>query len=384
MNSCATLARRLAATVLTATLLVGYAPVAAQAVVAPPAVSAPSALLMTMTGEPAWSRNADSRRHVASTIKLLNALVVRERVRNLDEIVVVPRKAVISDGGVGLVAGQKLTVRQLLRMMLVASANDAAEAIAIHVGGTEARYVALMNAKAAQLHLTGTHAVDPHGLSKRETSTARDLSVLARKVMADWLLRGIVGMHSVIVPRVHGGSSTVPSTNHLYGHYSGIEGVKTGYTNPAGFCFIGAAKRGSVELLGVVLGAKSLAARFGEMRKLLDWGFAHVHSRKLVSRDATAGVAPVAGGVVATVSVHPEEDASMTLFDGGGPTTTSVSFDAGVKAPVARGQRLGTIIVSSKGVELVKVPLLADAAVASRPQAGAVWQQVLLTAFALH
>ena len=153
-----------------------------------------------------WSHNPTARRRVASDIKMLTALVVRDHTR-LDDVVVVPRQVKqVWSGGVGLVPGQRLTVRQLLNIMLIPSANDAAEALAIHVGGTEKRFVALMNAKAKALGLTHTVAADPHGLGKHEHSTAHDLSVLAHEVLSDRILRAIVRQRSVAVPRSFCGS----------------------------------------------------------------------------------------------------------------------------------------------------------------------------------
>ncbi len=345
--------------------------------ISPPRVTVPSSLIMTMDGELAWSRHPDASRAVASCIKMLNALVVRQQVADLDETATVPRQAAaITDGGVGLKTGQRITVRKLLEIMLVASANDAAEALAIHIGGTQSHYVAMMNAEAKKLGLVHTHAVDPHGLGKKERSTANDLSVLARDVMADPVLHAIVGEHSVVVPRLHGKHSTVASTNLLYGHYKGIEGVKTGYTIPAGYCFVGAARRGSVELLGVVMGATSLSGRFSQMRILLDWGFAHIHTRTLVSRATTEGVVAVAGGVDTTISVHPSKDATKTLYDGGGSLITSVSLPATITAPVRRGQTVGTVTVYRRGVKLASVPLVADEGVS------ALLAQELVSAFA--
>jgi D-alanyl-D-alanine carboxypeptidase (penicillin-binding protein 5/6) len=358
-------ARTVMTLALTAVLLLSAAPVTALARVAPPSITAPSALLMTMDGSVLWSRAPLTRRAVASTIKMLNALVVRESV-TLTEVVTVPRKAsAINDGDVGLVTGQRFTVRRLLEMMLVASANDAAEAIAIHIAGSERRYVALMNAKAKELGLTGTLAVDPHGLSERERSTASDLALLARTVMADPVLRSIVRKKTVAVPRPHKKTRIFKSTDLLLGHYGGIEGVKTGYTSTAGFCFVGAAKRGGVELLGVVLHTKSLVARFSQMRTLLDWGFAHCHMRLLVSADATMGVVAVEGQPLHPVTVHAARETSAALFDVGGPLETTVTLPATVAAPVVRGQQLGTVAVSRDGVLLARVTLLADGDVAT-------------------
>ena len=158
-----------------------------------PGLSVPAATLVTIDGQQLWGNNKDTRRRVASTIKMLNAVVVRERA-SLDDTVTVTAKAAATEDGVGLVKGQKLSVRKLLQLMLVVSANDAAEALAIHIAGSEKKYVALMNAKAKKMGLSGTHAVDPHGLSKCERSTARDLAVLGREVMDDPVLRKMVLM----------------------------------------------------------------------------------------------------------------------------------------------------------------------------------------------
>jgi serine-type D-Ala-D-Ala carboxypeptidase (penicillin-binding protein 5/6) len=359
--------RRLGVLVLAACMAACVvAPSAFAAKIPSPPVSVPSATLMTMDGSPLWSRKPTAHRRVASTIKMLNALVVRDRAK-LDDVVVVTRKSqAITDGDVGLVAGQRLTVRQLLKIMLIPSANDAAMALAIHIGGSEAKYVKLMNAKAKKLGLKNTHAADPDGLNKRETSTASDLTVLARHVMADPVLRSIVRQRRVSVPRRNGGHSTVRSTDLLLGHYTGMEGTKTGFTNPAGYCFVGSAKRGGVELLGVVLGAKSNAGRFSEMRKLLDWGFAHCHVRTVLKKGAPLGSVTVTGGAETSVSVCTTCTVSMALFDGGKPVTMRSTLPTSVAAPVAVGQRLGTVRVYKGSQLLTSAPLVAASAVPSQ------------------
>jgi D-alanyl-D-alanine carboxypeptidase (penicillin-binding protein 5/6) len=305
-----------------------------------------------------WSSNSTKGRRVASTIKMLNALVVREHTKLTDVVRVPAAAAAISDGAVGLVEGQRLTVRQLLEIMLIPSANDAAEALAIYIGGTEKNYVRMMNAKAKALGLTGTVAADPHGLGKHEYSTAADLSVLARNVLSDRVLRSIVSKRSVKVPTPSGRTETYASTNLLLGHYTGIEGVKTGFTNPAGFCFVGAAKRGDVEMVGVVLGTDSLAARFGEMRKLLDWGFAHSHALQLISRDTTIGLVSRGPGSATPVVVHPLVSATRTVFDGGPRVSTRVEAPA-IRLPVRAGQQLGTILALQGKQVIARVPLVA-------------------------
>ena len=343
------------------------APVSAfGATFAPPSVTAPSGILMTMDGTVLWTHHAGARRQTASTIKMLNALVLRSQGVSLDTTVSVPKlAAAINDGDVGLATGQKLTIRQLLNMMLIASANDAALAIGIRVAGSERAYVALMNQKAATFGLFNTLATDTNGLSKKERSTASDLTVLARHVMADPVLAAIVVKTSVVVPRPKKKSRTFKSTDLLLGHYLGIEGVKTGFTNPAGYCFVGAARRGPVELLGVVLGAKSNKGRFAEMRRLLDWGFAHTHVQTLVSTGDMDGLVPVEGVPGGSVTVHPAITVTRVMLDGAFKTT--ITLPATVAAPVVRGQRLGTVDVGRGGVTLATVPLLADADVPAQP-----------------
>jgi D-alanyl-D-alanine carboxypeptidase (penicillin-binding protein 5/6) len=326
----------------------------------------PAGILMTMDGTVLWSRKADVRRQTASTIKLLNALVLREQGVSLDTTVTVPKHATkIHTGAVGLYRGQQLTIRQLLEMMLIASANDAAATIGIRVGGSEQAYVALMNAKAASLGLTNTFATDTNGLNKRQRSTARDLSVLARRVMADPELRAIVTKPFVVVPRKTKAPRTFRSTDLLLGAYPGIEGVKTGFTNPAGYCFIGAALRGDVELLGVVLGTRSNKARFKEMRRMLDWGFANTHLQTLVSTEITMGAVAIDGFPPRSVTVHAGSAFTKVMLDGSFDTT--VTLPSTVTAPVSRGQRLGTYEVGRDGVTLATVPLLADSDVAVSP-----------------
>ncbi len=364
MRSESTILRRALALAVTGALALGVIPAPALAAARPPAIKAVSASIQTIDGFTGWSQKPTSRRRVASTIKLLNALVIRDHV-SLDTTVTVPRKAAAMwCGDIGLVRGQVVSYRKLLQMMLVASANDAAETAAIRIAGSEEAYVGLMNAKARELGLTGTVAIDPHGLSEKERSTAFDLSVLARRVLADPALRSIVGKRSVTVRFPNGTKRTVKSTNLLLGVYPGIEGVKTGYTSSAGYCFVGAAERDGVELVGVVLDCSSLARRFSQMRKLLDWGFAHCHLRTVVSRDETMGTVPVDGAPASPgVTVHAETTATVALFDDDTSVTTSVALPPSVTAPVIAGQRLGTVTVRRGTAVIASVPLVADVGV---------------------
>ena len=293
---------------------------------------------------------------------MLNVLVVMDRA-DLDETVTVSAKAGRTPG-IGLIKGERFTVRKLLEMTLIASANDAAEALATHIGGTEAHFVKLMNAKAKKLGLKHTHAIDPHGLSKREHSTAHDLSVLATHVMAIPVLRKIIGMHSVTVTIPGRGSKKHRTTDKLLGHYKGLFGVKTGFTNPAGYCFVGMAKRGKVSLTSVVLGGRTPSSRFSQTRKLLDWGFSGFKTKRLVSAETTMGVVQVLRGVRSSVSVHPSRSVTTAVWMRS-HRTRKLILPASVSAPIHRGDQLGVVRISQDGTTLASVALLADADVAT-------------------
>lgn len=324
-----------------------------------PAVSAPAVQLTTIDGAPLWSRNPNTARPVASTIKLLNALVVVEHAALTETVTVQARSAAIEDGDIGLVSGQQVTVGELLDMMLVASANDAASALAIHVSGSERRHVQRMNAKARQLGLTGTVATDPHGLGKRERSTARDLAVLGRAVLAEPVLRRVIVKRKVALRRPGSKPEWVPATNHLLGSYQGISGIKTGYTRPAGYCFVASAKRGGVEIVGVILGAPTLNSRFDQMRTLLDWGFAHTRVRTLITSDTTLAAHWSTDASDQPIVVRPAWTVRRALLDGAKPPTRVVRVAASVVPPVSAGSHVGELDLTVGGQVIATVPLLA-------------------------
>jgi serine-type D-Ala-D-Ala carboxypeptidase (penicillin-binding protein 5/6) len=356
---------------ITLALMVLLAPSSALASTkaAPSGVYVPEASVMTMDGTVLWQRNAKKPRRVASCIKMLNALVARDEAE-LDDMITVSEKAEAVDGGaIGLRKGQKISVRQLLTVLLVHSANGAGTALASGIAGSEKKYVKMMNAKAKALGLKNTHAVDPHGLSKKESSTAADLSVIARELMADPELRAIVRQHKARVSR--GGSSAVFSTtNRLLGVYRGIEGVKTGYTDPAGYCFVAVAKRDGVELCSVVLGADNGPDRFTQTRRLLDWGFAHTSRKQMVSCEQTMGVVEVSDGAETAVPVHSQRELTMTVGDCGDTLTRRVVLPSSVRAPVVAGKVLGAVQIVRGSTVVTSVPLVADTAVAPKARWG--------------
>ena len=335
-----------------------------QSAQAVPVVSMPAGLVMTEDGRELWARDPEARRAMASTTKIMTAIVVLENAQ-LDAEVKVPNVALtVGESAAGLLAGDVLTVRQLLEAMLVKSGNDAAIALAVHVSGNRAAFVDLMNEKAASLGLNDTHFMNPHGLDEEgHHTTAHDLAVIARYAMNIDDFRRMVAMPSVTVtsPR---GQRILEASNLLIGEYPGANGVKTGWTDDAGYCLVASAERDGIELIAVVLGSKDENVRFTQAERMLDWGFEHYGNLELASAEETVGLVPVADYLDATVPAVVGETVGAEVFDLDGPVERSVSLDPEVSAPVQVGDRIGTLTFTQGDRLLARVSLVAGLSVA--------------------
>ncbi len=330
-----------------------------------PDLGVPAGVLETSDGMRLWERDADSERAMASTTKIMTAVVVLEAVHDLYEQVRVPERAArVGEAGVGLQPGQRVSVRTLLEAMLVHSGNDAAVALASHVAGSEEAFVAMMNEKAAELDLRHTHFTNPHGLDESgHRTSAGDLAVLARYAMAKPVFREIVAKRAVDVPHP-GGPRRFEASNELLDTYPGASGVKTGWTNRAGYCLVASAERDGIELIAVVLGATSEGARFAEARRLLDWGFEHYRHAELISRATTVALVPVADYLDETLPVVVSDAVRMPVFDLAGPIERRLDLPHAIEAPLERGVRVGTLSLIQGERLIAQVPLVAERDVA--------------------
>ncbi len=326
---------------------------------AAPDVVLKAGILSTGDGRELWSRDADVARAMASTTKIMTAVVVLENTSLDDTVAVSASAGRVGESVAGIKTGDVFTVRTLLEGMLVKSGNDAAEALAIRVGGTEAGFVDMMNAKAEELGLTSTHYANPHGLdAKGHHTSARDLAVLARYAMRNDEFRRIVGLPSVDLDG-QGPARELETSNLLIGSYIGANGVKTGWTNDAGYCLVASAKRRDIELYAVVLGARSEQSRFDQAEALLDWGFQHYASRYIASAEETLGAVPVTDYLDTSVDAVVADAVKAPVFDLDGEITRKVDLYRGVEAPVARGQKVGTLTLAQGDRLLAQVPLVA-------------------------
>ncbi|MDI6900327.1 MAG: D-alanyl-D-alanine carboxypeptidase family protein [Anaerosomatales bacterium] len=333
---------------------------------AAPDIDAPAGILETIDGRELWSREADAERAMASTTKIMTAIVVLEQAPDLEQVVVVSAEAAkIGEAGIDLEPGENLTVRQLLSAMLVHSANDAAYALAQHVAGGIDEFVQRMNDKAAELDLDHTRFTNPHGLDEPGHHTsAADLATLAEYAMRIPLFRELVGLRSTRIPAPGGGTRLIEASNKLIGTFDGATGVKTGWTSDAGYCLVASAERGGVELVAVILGAQTERQRFDEAADLLEWGFAHYAVREVSEAGMPVARVPVSDYLDVTVAAMVAETTTTPVFDLAGEVTWRADVVGEIAAPVAEGERLGTLTVRQGDRLLAQVPVVAAADVA--------------------
>jgi serine-type D-Ala-D-Ala carboxypeptidase (penicillin-binding protein 5/6) len=322
----------------------------------PPPIKARAALVANgATGEILFARNADRRAAIASITKLMTALVVLDRARPTELVTVRRRDASVGESTIYLRAGERVPVRDLLAAALIQSANDAAYALAAHVGkGNVRAFVRLMNVKARALGLDGTHFVRPDGLDvARHYSTARDVLALARAAMRRPLIRALVRMRRAAIA----GGRTLATWNDLLGSFPGLIGVKTGHTADAGWSEVAAARRQGVAVYAVVLGSPSRGQRNGDLAELLEWGFDQYAHVALVRGDrayASADV-PFSDERIRLVA----EDSAYGSVRVGRPLVEQVVAPATVSLPVERGEPLGEIRVYAGTRLLARRPLVA-------------------------
>ena len=300
---------------------------------------------------------ADGRMPLASITKLLTALVTLEHARPRDVVTVSPQAVGRGGSTIFLVPGEQLRVRDLLAAALVQSANDAAFALAAHVGdGSVQRFVGLMNAEAAELGLDDTRYARPDGLdTPRHYSTAEDTLRLARLAMRQPLVRKLVRTRTIRV-----GNRTFRNWNDLLWTFDGLIGVKTGHTDDAGWTEVAAARRGGTSLYAVVLGSPTRAGRNADLTELLEWGFDQYARFTLVREGERYATASIPFAEEERLELVAAEGASQVVRLGSGAQFVErVVAPAMVELPVRRGQKLGEVVVTDGEREVARVDLVA-------------------------
>lgn len=315
------------------------------------AVSAQKAIMIDgQTGRVLYEKQADDKSLVASTTKIMTALLVCERCNPLEQIRI-PREAVGVEGSsMYLQEGEALTVQELLYGLMLSSGNDAAVALALHCSGSIEAFADEMNAKARALGLDGTHFANPHGLDAADHySTARDLAILAAYAMENPFFAQTVGTKSVTV-----GDRCLTNHNKLLWQVEGAEGVKTGFTRAAGRILVSSAKRQGRRLICVTIDDGN---DWADHKTLYDRGFSEYTPSTVVQTGQFMGSLSVFGGEVETVAVLAAGDFSYALAEGE-RVTFLPSVKAFVYAPVVAGADAGYAYVCVDGRAVGKVPVV--------------------------
>lgn len=321
--------------------------VPARAADAPAPSAAACILVHPETGRVLYEKNADERLPIASTTKIMTALLVLERRDLRDTVAILPEDVAVEGSSMGLEAGQTRTVEELLWGMMLRSGNDAAAALARDTAGSIEAFAGLMNEKAAALGLRNTHFSNPHGLDAPDHfSTARDLAALACAAMENETFVSVVSAAQKTV-----GGETYENHNRLLRTYPGAIGVKTGYTQAAGRILVSCAQRGDTRFLCVTIDD---ADDWNDHTALLDWAFETYRYRLW---DDVSFVLPVLSGGSALCVAVPSGPAGLLLRAGEHPRVTA-ELPRFVFAPLHAGQTLGTLHVSLENGESADAPLV--------------------------
>ena len=314
------------------------------------ALSAEKAILLdASTGRVLYEKNADSRSLIASTTKIMTALVVCEQCNVLDRMRI-PKEAVgIEGSSMYLKEGEVLTIQELLYGLMLHSGNDAAVALAIYCGGTVEGFAELMNDKARSLGMKDSHFVNPNGLdAPGHYSTAADLATLSAYAMKDPVFAMTVSTKTVAVGERH-----LRNHNKLLWQVEGANGVKTGYTKAAGRILVSGARRQGRQLIAVTINAPS---DWSDHKTLLAQGFARYTPQTLVTAGQSLGTVEIAGGDAGFAHLIAQEDFSYAMAPG---EQASVELPGAgfVYAPVAQGQGAGYAHILIDGSPVGKVAL---------------------------
>ncbi|MCI7639692.1 MAG: D-alanyl-D-alanine carboxypeptidase [Clostridiales bacterium] len=315
------------------------------------AVSARRAYVLdAVSGRELFSRNEDQRSLIASTTKIMTALIICEQCNVLDRMRI-PKEAVgIEGSSMYLKEGEVLTLQELLYGLMLSSGNDAAVALAIYCGGTVEGFAELMNDKARILGLTGTHFENPNGLdSPGHYSTARDLAVLAAYAMKNPIFYKTVSAKSVKV-----GERCLTNHNKLLWKLEGADGVKTGFTKAAGRILVSSATRQGRRIIGVTIDAPD---DWNDHCQLLNEGFTRYQNRQIVQAGQCVGTLTVLGGESGCVQVLAAENFSYALAQEESPVLV-LPGPGFVYAPAVAGADAGFVYVLINGNAIGKVPVV--------------------------
>lgn len=325
-----------------------------------------SSILMSLdTGDVIKQNNAYEHLSPASVTKLMSILLILEAINSgkikLTDEVAATENAVSKGGSqIWLEVGEKMTVNDLFKAVVIASANDACTLLGEYVAGSDSAFVDMMNKRVETLGLKNSHFENCTGLDDEVTnhySCAYDLAVIAKEVMKHKL---ILKYSTVWLDSLRNGKTELNNTNKMINKYNGMTGLKTGTTSNAGFCLCATATRDGISFVSVVLGAQTSDERFALTQELLDYGFTNYKLDNIKIDNSKLKTVKVKNGVDKSITPKCELNKKLLLPKNSDKITYEYSFLDEVKAPVKKGDKLGAITVYSGNKKISSIELKSD------------------------
>lgn len=312
-------------------------------------LTAKSIMLMdATTGTVIFERNGDEKLPLASITKVMSMMVIVDEIRagNLsmdDMIKTSPYAASMGGSQVYLKEGEEFSTRDMLKAIAIHSANDCTVAMAERIAGSESTFVDRMNEKARALGMNNTYFLDCTGLTDEgHYSTAYDIALMAKEVVNKY--PEILELTSIWHDSIRNGAFSLDNTNKLVGKYTGLNGLKTGFTTKAGYCLTATAKRGDLSLVSVVLGTDTTDKRFYETQKLMDYGFANVEMYNGNKKGDIVKKVKVKNGVKRDVNVMYKEDVNITILKRDkNKIERNIVMSDNVVAPIKENEVVGVV-----------------------------------------
>lgn len=367
-------------------LIVIFFLAATNSIYAAPTVLAPNAILLDYeTGEVLFEKNGYEVTYPASTTKVMTAVLVLENA-NLDDVITIDNDLYVDGASMYLLKGESFTVKELFQALLVRSANDAAEVLAVHISGSIEAFADLMNSRAKELGAKNTNFTNPHGLpDKNHVTTAYDLAMITKHAMSFPLFRETVGTVMLTFDeteqtpekRYYRNTNQFLWASGTYMDYNGktisvkydiVDGVKTGYTSDAQNCLITSAVKDNHRLISVVLGAAGRNV-YSDSRYLLDYGFDNFSSYPIVDSQQFEAEVPVKNGLADSVELVTANSLTAVIQKSQDPAqiTKEVLINENIAAPIEQGAVLGKIIYTLGERVLGEVDLIAKELIDAKP-----------------
>ena len=309
-------------------------------------------LIEASTGKILYEKNSNEKRSPASMTKIMTLLLTMEALDSgkikLDDQVLISKNA-SSMGGTQIFVEQntKVPVENLIKGIGIASANDAAVAIAEYIGGTEENFVSMMNERASQLGCKNTTFKNPHGLDEDgHLTTARDLSLIARELIKYPFALKITSTYEDYID-VSGENHWLVNTNKLLRFYTGIDGLKTGYTDKAGYCLTATMERNNMRLLSIVMGADTKDNRSTDTISMMEYGYSSYGTNTILNKNKYSGTIKINNAKKRKVKYYLNDDVKLVVKKG----TKDVNYKIdkklyNVKAPLKKNSKVGKLIVT--------------------------------------